>query len=35
MRLSTGERLKQIMKERNLKQVDILNSTKKNTLVII
>ncbi len=29
MRLSTGERLKQIMKERNLKQVDILNSTKK------
>lgn len=29
MRLSTGERLKQIMKERNLKQVDILHSTKK------
>lgn len=31
MKVTTGERLKQIMRERNLKQVDILNLAKKYT----
>lgn len=32
MKSNTGKRLKEIMKERNLKQVDIINLTKKHEI---